>query len=66
MNHSLLVLGGCRSGKTRYALSRCQGSDNRFYLATAQAFDTEMHDRIAAHREERQGLGFITIEEPSN
>ncbi len=36
----------------------------RFFLATATAFDDEMKDRIARHREERSA-SFTTIEEPT-
>jgi adenosylcobinamide kinase / adenosylcobinamide-phosphate guanylyltransferase len=46
-----LVLGGTRSGKSRHAESLCTGE--RHYIATAQAFDEEMHHRIASHREAR-------------
>ncbi len=58
------VIGGAKSGKSSFALDRasaCPGS--RVYIATAQAFDTEMEDRIAQHRKERGG-GWDTIEEP--
>jgi adenosylcobinamide kinase/adenosylcobinamide-phosphate guanylyltransferase len=60
-----LVLGGARSGKSGYAelLARESGS-SRIYVATAQAFDAEMHLRIARHREDRANDGWVTIEEP--
>lgn len=60
----LLVGGGSRSGKSRYALevARRYGT-RRGFLATAQAFDDEMRARIGRHREER-GSEFTTIEEP--
>lgn len=54
-----LVLGGTRSGKSRHAESLCQGE--RHYIATAQAFDVEMHQRIAKHQEDRGG-GWVTHE----
>ena len=51
---SLLVLGGARSGKSRYAQHRAETLDlKRLYVATAQAFDDEMRVRIASHRADR-------------
>lgn len=49
-----LVLGGARSGKSRFAeaLVTASGLD-RVYVATAQAFDDEMRQRIAEHRARR-------------
>ncbi len=58
-----LVTGGCRSGKSAFALSLCQPYGCRYFIATAQALDEEMKDRIARHRSER-GDRFITIEAP--
>jgi adenosylcobinamide kinase/adenosylcobinamide-phosphate guanylyltransferase len=62
---SVLVLGGVRSGKSAHAeqLARETGLE-RIYVATAQAFDDEMHERIARHRDNRAADGWVTIEEP--
>ncbi len=61
---SLLVLGGARSGKSRYAQQRCEALGERLvYVATAEARDEEMAQRIARHRDER-GLCWETIEAP--
>ncbi|KER37915.1 cobalamin biosynthesis protein [Sphingobium indicum F2] len=61
----MLVLGGCRSGKSRYAQERCEavGNGSLAYIATAQAFDAEMKERIARHRIER-GSRWLTIDAP--
>lgn len=60
----VLVTGGARSGKSRFALELAESlAPVRFYVATAQALDAEMETRIAAHRRER-GPGWHTIEEP--
>ena len=59
-----LILGGAKSGKTGLALELCQAFPApRIYLATAQALDTEMSDRIARHQAER-GPEWRTVEEP--
>ncbi len=60
----VLVLGGARSGKTRRALAHADGAAEKIYVATAQAFDREMEDRIAAHKQERAGHGWRTVEAP--
>ncbi len=58
---TLLVLGGARSGKSRYAESL--GKGQKFYIATAEASDEEMVQRIADHRLQR-GPGWETFEVP--
>jgi adenosylcobinamide kinase / adenosylcobinamide-phosphate guanylyltransferase len=59
-----LVVGGARSGKSGLAerLVRESGRPRR-YIATAEAWDGEMRDRIARHRADR-GADWITVEAP--
>ncbi|PSJ38307.1 bifunctional adenosylcobinamide kinase/adenosylcobinamide-phosphate guanylyltransferase [Allosphingosinicella deserti] len=60
----LFVLGGARSGKSRYALGRAEASGlSPVFIATAQAFDAEMEERIARHKAER-GPAWTSLEAP--
>ena len=60
----IFVLGGAASGKSRFAETFVEALDRpRIYLATAQAFDAEMTDKIARHRD-RRAPGWTTIEAP--
>lgn len=62
-----LILGGARSGKSRYAEQRFEAGVPALYLATATAGDAEMQARIAAHRRDRADGAkpcWRTLEEP--
>jgi adenosylcobinamide kinase/adenosylcobinamide-phosphate guanylyltransferase len=60
----VLVIGGARSGKSRYALGLAETSGLECLLvATAEPLDAEMRDRIARHRAERSAA-WRTIEAP--
>jgi adenosylcobinamide kinase / adenosylcobinamide-phosphate guanylyltransferase len=60
----ILIGGGARSGKSRYALQRALAIEGRrAFVATAEALDDEMAARIALHRKDR-AENFTTIEEP--
>jgi len=50
----ILITGGARSGKSVRAESRARGySGQPIYIATAEALDAEMSERIALHRARR-------------
>ena len=64
MTRHVLVLGGARSGKTAFAEALAIRSGAKpAYLATAEALDAEMRDRVATHKAGRAER-FTTIEEP--
>jgi adenosylcobinamide kinase/adenosylcobinamide-phosphate guanylyltransferase len=70
--HSELILGGQRSGKSRRAEALAQqwlaqdGDRQALLIATAQAWDSEMRERIERHQRERAQRvpGMTTLEEP--
>jgi len=60
----ILLLGGARSGKSTLAeRMAAELGEDVLYVATAQAFDDEMRERIAAHRQSRP-QGWQTLEAP--
>jgi adenosylcobinamide kinase/adenosylcobinamide-phosphate guanylyltransferase len=65
MRNNILVIGGCRSGKSRHALKLAEEipGQNRFFIATLTPWDNEMKDRVRRHQAERD-TAWQTIEEP--
>ena len=60
----VLITGGARSGKSRCAESRAHACPGRpVYIATAEALDAEMEERIGRHRA-RRGNDWIEREVP--
>jgi len=58
-----LVLGGVRSGKSRYAQQLAAMSRRVVFVATAKITDDEMHAKIQRHRKDRPAE-WLTVEEP--
>lgn len=58
-----LVLGGVRSGKSRFAQKLAEKASSVAFVATAKAVDAEMEDKIRRHRQERP-KHWRTLEEP--
>ncbi|MBS3800535.1 MAG: bifunctional adenosylcobinamide kinase/adenosylcobinamide-phosphate guanylyltransferase [Thioalkalivibrio sp.] len=63
MAEVILITGGARSGKSAEALRLTDGFARRVFIATAEAFDEEMRQRIERHQAER-GNEWETVEEP--
>ncbi len=63
-SHLAFVLGGARSGKSRHAESLVTRHPPPWrYIATAEAWDDEMRERIAEHRARRDAR-WITTDAP--
>ena len=65
MKEVLLVLGGCRSGKSRQALEQAERvpGDHKVFIATCIPRDAEMKQRVEQHQKERS-LIWHTVEAP--
>ena len=65
MSPVVLVIGGCRSGKSGFALEVAEkiSCSDCCFIATSLPLDNEMKDRIRKHQEER-GPVWTTIESP--
>lgn len=65
VNPAILIGGGARSGKSSFAQKMAEElPGQRAYIATAQARDREMEQRIAKHQADRGAAWHTTIEEP--
>jgi adenosylcobinamide kinase/adenosylcobinamide-phosphate guanylyltransferase len=65
MNAITFVVGGCRSGKSRYALDLAAqlSEKQKIFIATCLPQDEEMRQRVARHQKDR-GKSWITLEVP--
>lgn len=65
--HTILILGGCRSGKSRLALQLATelSQGPKGFIATCVPQDAEMHQRVHHHQQER-GPEWQTFEVPLN
>lgn len=63
MHKVTLLTGGIKSGKSAKALELAANVVSKAFIATAEAFDDEMRQRIERHKVERND-DFTTFEEP--
>jgi len=72
----IFISGGCKNGKSTCALNTLavrriaavkqkKNPSPLYYIATMTAKDNEDNDRITKHQRDREGCGFITIEQPA-
>ncbi len=65
MKETILVIGGCRSGKSRHALEMAEkiSGKKKIFIATCVPNDDEMKQRVARHQKDR-GHSWTTVEIP--
>jgi len=65
VNKTTLIIGGCRSGKSRHALELAEGlqADNKLFIATCVPYDDEMKKRVERHQRDRSD-DWRTLESP--
>ncbi len=64
MGKIILITGGARSGKSRYALELAESiAEKRLFVATSPRLDPEMKERIDRHKQERAGRNWDSLEE---
>lgn len=62
---NILISGGCKNGKTAHALSlaeKLSAGNKKYYVAAMIPYDSEDQARIKKHIAEREGRGFVTLE----
>ena len=66
----IFISGGCKNGKSYHAQRIAKKQSNPahplYYIATMKAVDGEDAERIKRHKNERDGWGFTTVEQPKN
>lgn len=63
----IFIAGGAKSGKSHYAQDVTVALGGKhYYIATLVPVDKEDEHRIEAHLRDRAGLGFETVEAPTN
>ncbi|MEG0894098.1 MAG: bifunctional adenosylcobinamide kinase/adenosylcobinamide-phosphate guanylyltransferase, partial [Oscillospiraceae bacterium] len=66
----VFVSGGCKNGKSTYAekiaVALSKNAKPLYYIATMSPTDKEDEARIVRHQQSRKGLGFTTIEQPTD
>jgi adenosylcobinamide kinase/adenosylcobinamide-phosphate guanylyltransferase len=65
MNKIIFVIGGCRSGKSTYAMKTAEKvpAEQKIFIATCVPQDDEMKQRVARHQKERS-QNWVTVEAP--
>ena len=65
MNKIIFIIGGCRSGKSTYAMQTAEKvpAEQKIFIATCVPQDDEMKQRVARHQKERS-QNWVTVEAP--
>ena len=65
MNKIIFIIGGCRSGKSTYAMQTAEKvpAEQKIFIATCVPQDDEMKQRVARHQRERS-QNWVTVEAP--
>jgi adenosylcobinamide kinase / adenosylcobinamide-phosphate guanylyltransferase len=64
MKKTILVIGGCRSGKSSHALNLAnQIPGHKIFIATCMPHDQEMEERVLLHKKQRS-RAWTTLEVP--